>query len=568
MSVPQRFATMVRPDLATVAGRFPVPAGAALVAAILIVLRLDEVIPRDDGPFERALYGSAIAFTAGLASGILLEGRGVAAIIAGQLVSLAIGVGAALSMFSLWLTPPLLLASLALLAVAAPGFAAGGTTVRFWVLNLRSGFVALVGAVGTGAFVLGLGAILATLHSLFDIPVPDRLVAQAAAVSFVFLLPLYWLAFQPRVQDLGPEEPPRDILLRTVAALTDFIFLPLLVIYAIILHVYAAKIAISATLPRGQIGWMVSAFLSLGYLAFLLATPRQSPLPGLRGFFRIAWPPATLVPAVLLALALRERVQAYGVTEERYLIGIAAFAAVLLIVAWLPKRRLDPRLVPAAAAGLLLVAAVGPLSAQLVTAHSQSQRFVAMLDASGGFSGCRSGEERPTSWSPEARSDLQSVVRVLERRRGLHLIAPHVGLPPTATARELSACLGLERPPSPGVPPPILQSVAGYVRIGSDVLLGPFFSGMTQMVVFRAPDGPDYTFRVEHRRAVLSGPAGTFLFDLSDEPPIELGSHPRVVRAEDSRAVLIVRGLRWDGTDEARTPGLLSGEILLRGIQP
>ena len=283
----------------------------------------------------------------------------------------------------------------------------------------------------------------------------------------------------------------------------------------------------AATLPRGQIGWMVSIFLALGYLAFQLATQRQGPLPALRDFFRLAWPPATLMPAGLLALALRERVQTYGVTEERYLIGIAALAAVLLLLAWVPKRRLDPRLVPAVAVGLLLVAAVGPLSARLLSVRSQAQRFTALLDGLGWPSGCRYDPERPTLWSPQARNDLQSIIQILERRRALHVITPRVGMPPSVRGREISACLDLERPHGrpnpPGVSPPLIQSFAGYVRIDSDILLGRFSAGETQIVIFRAPDGPEYTLTAEGLRAILSGPAGTFSFDLSDEPIIATG---------------------------------------------
>jgi hypothetical protein len=372
MALSRRLSALVRPDLVTAAARFPAPVAMALLATVLIALSIEEVIPRNSERLERALYGAGAVFLAGVACGILLEGGRAVWRVAGQLAAVALGTTAALALYSLWLMPPFLIASLALLVIAAPGFAAGGTPIRFWVFNVRSAFAALVGAVGAGAFVFGFWAILATLRALFDLSIPHRLVGHAAAVGFVLVLPLYWLAFQPRVQDLDAEEPPSDILLRAVVALTDFVFLPLLVIYTVILHAYAAKIAIEAALPRGQIGWMASIFLGLGYFVFLLAVPQLGRLARLRESFRLAWPPATLVPAGLLALALRERVQAYGVTEERYLIGVAAVMAVLLFLAWLPRRRLDPRLVPTVAAGLLLVAAAGPLSAPFQTARSQA----------------------------------------------------------------------------------------------------------------------------------------------------------------------------------------------------
>jgi hypothetical protein len=577
MPLAQRFAVILRPDLLAAGTRFPVPAAAALLATVLIILRVEEVIPPGSDPYERVLSGAGTAFAAGVALGIWLDGRGRPAALAGQLAALAVGVGAGLALYSLWLTPAMLLAALALLTIAAPGFAAGGTPIRCWTFNIRSAFAALVGAVGAGVFVLGFWAILATLGKLFDLSISYRLVSHAGTVGFVFVLPLYWLAFQPRVQELGPDEPPPDILLRAVAVLTDFIFLPLLVAYAAILHAYAAKIAINAVLPRGQIGWMVSIFVGLGYLAFQLATSRQSPLPRLRQFFRRAWPPATLVPAGLLILALRERVQAYGMTEDRYVLAVIAVGAVMLILAWVPKRQLDPRLVPAVAAGLLLIGAFGPIAARLVTVRSQAQRLVSVLEASGELSNGTFEGKRSTPWGQETRRDLQTIITLLEQRRALHLIAPVIGAELAANPKEFRARLGLDglgvaRPPSP--------TISAYVRIDSDILFGRFVSSeiASRAIVFRAPQGPDYTLKGEGQRLVLSGPEGTFSFDLSaaaarqQAPEVGFTSEatppPPLVRADDPRAVLILRVLQWDGSGDARRFGRLSGEILLRRVQP
>jgi hypothetical protein len=487
----RRFTAVLRPDVLAAATRFPIPTAAAALATVLTILMVEDVISHNSEPSERLLYGAAVAFVAGVAAAIWLDGRGRRTALAGQLAALALGAYAGLILHSLWLTPPMLIAALASLTIAAPGFAPGGTAIRCWIYNIRSGFAALVGAVGIGAFVLGFWAILATLHSLFDLRIPDRLVAHAAAVGFLFVLPLFWLASQPGVQEVDEGET-SDSLPRAVAALTDFIFLPLLVAYAAILHAYAAKIAVDAVLPRGQIGWIVSTFLALGYAAFLLAVPRQSPLPRLRDSFRRAWPPATLLPVVLLALALRERVQAYGVTEERYLLAIVALAAALLVLFWAPKRRLDPRFPPAVAAGLLLIAAIGPAAARLVTVQSQANRLAALLQTSGDFANGRFEGKRTIPWGEEKRRDVQAMIFLLETRQALHLLAPVIGDELVANPRALSVRLRLE--PQDVARPQSSPAISPYVRINSDVLLGRFVASeiATHPVVFRAPPAPDY----------------------------------------------------------------------------
>jgi hypothetical protein len=562
MTVFERLGAVMRPDLATAAVRFPTPAMAAVLATFVMVAAIEGRIPFGGERFERMLYGAAVAFIAGVAIRIWLEGRNRRnELAAGQLAALAFGVAAAFSLYSLWLTPALLLASLALFAAAAPGFSRAGTLGRFWLFNVRSAFAAVLGAVGAAAFALGFWAVLATLQSLFDVRISWRLVSHATAVGFVLVLPLYWLALQPRVHELHDDEAPPDLLLRAVAALTDFIFLPLIIVYAVILHLYAAKIAVVATLPRGQLGWMASTFLCLGYLAYVLALPRRGLLPGIRSFFRLLWPLATAVPVGLLVLALYQRVQAYGMTEGRYLGAVVALIAGLLILAWRPGRQLDDRLVPAIAGGVLLIGAVGPLAARATTVHSQAARLVAVLDAAGDLSGGRLVEDGPTRLSEDNRKDLRSIVLALEKRRALHILGPVVGAELAAKPQELRRRLALD------VPSPVRPTVSAYVRVDTAVLLGPVYLRVpaTTPVSFRGPDGPEYTLTGEGTRLLLLGPEGAFAFDL----PSEQGARdPEVIYSNDRRAALIVRNPRWSGSGSARRLESFNCQILLRPAPP
>jgi len=567
MSAFSRLKGVFLPDLAAAVRRFPVPVAAALIATFIVILRIEKVFAGESDLFSRLYFAVAIAFGAGVAGRIALESRDrSAATIVGHGIPVVLGAAAGLSVFSLWMTPTLAIAALALAVVAAPGLSPGATPIQFWIFNTRSIFAGLVGTLGAVIFVLGFWGILKTLGTLFDLHFSNNPISYAVAVSFNLMLPIYWLALLPKVSDIGDEEPQPDVLIRAIAALTDFVFIPLLVIYAVILHVYAVKIAIDATLPRGQIGWIVSIFLALGYLTLLLALPERSPVPSIRRLFRALWPPATLVPAGLLALALQKRVAAYGITEDRYLTGLAAMAAVILFGIWLVRRRLDIRIVPVVAASLLLVGAVGPLAARLMTVHSQAQRFIAVLDASGELKDGRFDGERTTPWGQETRNDLRSIAHLLERRRALHLVAPVMGAEVTSSARTIGSYLGLDRAEPAG---PI---VVAYARIGDTILTNHFSwfswaSTADRLIVFRASGEPEYLLTVESRRAVLSGPEGKFAFDLSAEPRRQTGSaetHPRLVGADNPGAMLILRELRRKGSEEDLPIDRLSGQFLIR----
>ena len=558
-----RLGRVIRPDLVSALKRFPVPVAAALLASVTLIMRMEHLLPPEGDYDDRVLLGAATAFATGVAGRIVLEGGSrPAGTLSSQIMAAFLGFGAALAYSSLWLSPAMLVAALVLVVIAAPGMSAGGTPVRFWVFNTRSVLAGLIGLVGAGFFVVGLWAILATLRSLFDLQISHRLVSYASIAGFAFVLPVYWLSLQPRISDIEGKEPLPDMVLKAEAGLTDFIFVPLLAIYALILHVYAAKIAIDAALPRGQIGWMVSVFLTLGYLTFLLALPEQSPFASARRLFRSLWPPATLIPVGLLVVGLQKRIQDYGITEDRYLIATVAVCAVLLFLAWLPRRQLDVRLVPAVAAGLLLIGAMGPFSAGFMTAHSQARRFIAVLDASGELKDGRFDGERTTPWGSGTRTDLRSIIELLDRRGALFLIAPAVGDELAANAALLMSRLDLARPVQ------AMPDRFDYVQFDDTVLTNRFYwsslsAAPEQAIAFHAPDSPEYALKVEGRRATFSGPGSTFTFDLSAEP--EHGApHPRIAKADDPRAVLILRELHWKGSGETRTLDRLRGEILLR----
>ncbi len=572
-------AGLVRPDILTAAARFPVAAASAIAATCLIILRTEDIVASGD-LHEQRLYGLLVAFLASAAFGIWLDGRGHWAAVAGQIAAIGLGVLGGFALFALWLSPPLLATALALAVVAAPGLARGGSATRFWTYNIRSGFAALIGAAGAAVLFVGLLATLETLKSLFNLNIPYRLWSHASTVSGTLLLPLYWLAFQPRVAALDAEGSPPDILSRAVAAITDFALLPLLVVYTVILHVYAVKIALDGTLPQGRIGWFVSVFLALGYLLFLIAYAPRSPLPRLRRLFRLVWPAATIIPVVLLALALQTRVAAYGITQDRIAIAVIALAAIVLVVAWLPRRSLDPRLVPLVGAALVLVTSIGPLSARLISVQTQSARFVAILETSGELQDGRFDGERSTPWDNETRDELASIMRYLQSQRALNRLAPVMGAEHARSVDALTSRLAIwTRTPQA----PVRETAAaprprplnlGFTAVDADIVFEAFqFEAASGEATFSQAGQPTYALRRDGLRLVLAGPDASFTFDLSARPDHIRGSleAPRamtVVRADDPRAVLVLQRLTTEGSGEGRRVTSVGGLILLRGAAP
>src|SRR5690606_9660628 len=109
---------------------------------------------------------------------------------------------------------------------------------------------------------------------------------------------------------------------------TQYVLIPLLCIYVVILYFYSGKILINWELPRGWVSYLILAYSIVGILALLLVHPlkENTDKSWIRIFSKVFY--FTLIPLiVLLFVAIFTRVLEYGYTEPRYY--------VLLLSIWL-----------------------------------------------------------------------------------------------------------------------------------------------------------------------------------------------------------------------------------------
>lgn len=184
--------------------------------------------------------------------------------------------------------------------------------------------------------------------------------------------PCILLGWLPRPGD-RPVEIPK--WLQTVCRT---LFLPLCVLYALILLVYLGRVVLQGVWPDGWVSMPICIFATIGWLAwvFLRERPEGRPLPWVRVFLRTL-PAVMVLFAVVLLLAMSVRLRAYGVTPPR--------AAGVYLGIWLLALGLFYTLRPAMspwhlASTMALCAAVawmGPLSLLNCTFRSQRPRLEA-----------------------------------------------------------------------------------------------------------------------------------------------------------------------------------------------
>ncbi|HEX8360718.1 MAG TPA: DUF4153 domain-containing protein [Longimicrobium sp.] len=373
--------------------------GACVAVTFSIYLRAER--PADDW-WVRVFMAAVIALPLVFAASVL-RARGVISAAArwGATAAALLAAGA----FVTWIFDPDLaserwrataLVSAAWLGLTLVPLAGGGDEAarrwRFWRFDaLLLARIVTVGLYGAALYLALAGAVSA-VTSLFELDAPDHLYQDLAGAVFFALVP--WVV-AGGVPALAAEVADRSsVPLTAVRRVGRYLYAVVLVVYLAILFAYTVKVIATGDLPKN----ILSPIVLFAGLGGLLGGIFLEPLlddPESRGVGRLIRAfPALLLPLLPLPIwAVGVRQDQYGWTEFRYLRFVILLALLVLAVVGTVRlvRRRPPllALVPALLAAALLLASVGPWSAQAVSRRDQSARLRSALDDAGLMRGGR-----------------------------------------------------------------------------------------------------------------------------------------------------------------------------------
>ncbi len=280
---------------------------------------------------------------------------------------------------------PLLAASLATVTFA--GFVGKRSDQGFWIFIQELFMSWILGFIYSLVIALGLEAAIVAIEYLFEVKWYQEIYLDVFIVMIGILGSSYLCAGIPASFDQKAEEfDYRKLYLIVV----KFIFVPLILVYFLILYSYGLKIAVNWELPKGWVASLCLGFSSAGILVYLfnyyLPDWDENILLRLyKKYFIIS-----LVPVILLMLiALYRRISDYGITEERYLVagGAAWLTAMVAYLAILDKK--DLRFFPVSVVAGCMLMITEPLHPTSVAIRSQNKQLMKLatektwLDESG-----------------------------------------------------------------------------------------------------------------------------------------------------------------------------------------
>ncbi len=246
----------------------------------------------------------------------------------------------------------------------------------FWNYN-KNLFIRLVtGIYYSSVIFIGISLALLAINALFEVTIQEETYAQLFVVTYAIFNTWFFLAGIPNTFD---SELTQGDYPKALKIFTQFILIPLLLVYLCILYFYGGKIIFTGDWPKGIVSYMIIAISVLGIFTNLLLYPyHQWKESGwIKKFHRGYY--VFLIPLIiLLFLAIGIRIQDYGLTVNRYIITLMGiWLGFISIYYSLGKRNI--KIIPLSLAVVMLFSSFGPWGMFGLSELMQRNRLVKIL---------------------------------------------------------------------------------------------------------------------------------------------------------------------------------------------
>ena len=247
----------------------------------------------------------------------------------------------------------------------------------FWQYNKSLFIRAFTTVLYTGVLFAGISGAILAITQLFDVDFGSKIYAY---LWYIMALPMSVIIFCAGVPtDINELESSTD-LPKGLRIFVQFILIPLVVLYLLILYAYMGKIIVQWSLPQGWVTILIMVFSVLGMLAMLLVYPYQHQKENswvkwyTKGYY------VALLPLLILQyVAIFTRIGDYGFTAPRW--------AVLAITVWLTWITLynvffkgrNIVLIPLTLFITAFLFLLGPLSHKSISISSQTAKINRLL---------------------------------------------------------------------------------------------------------------------------------------------------------------------------------------------
>ncbi len=248
----------------------------------------------------------------------------------------------------------------------------------FWQFNRVLFIRVFTTGLYTAVLQAGLAGALVAIKTLFDLDFDEKpFIYLFFTMAGLIPTMIFTSGIPQGIQNMDDEEEyPKGLRI-----FAQYILLPIVAIYMLILYLYGMKIVVMWELPKGWVSNLIMAFSVVGILAILLLHPygkqedNKILKPITKWFYRL------IIPLlILLYTAAFYRIGEYGFTVLRYLLLSLAIWLSFIISYMLFVRNKQLRMVPFSLMLVVIIVIFTPfVNAWSVSEASQKKRLISML---------------------------------------------------------------------------------------------------------------------------------------------------------------------------------------------
>lgn len=310
------------------------------------------------------------------------------------------------------------------LLVSLSPFAGKGFSLErngFWQFNLNLFMRILLTGVYSGVLYTGLSIAILSFDKLFNIDFIPEIYGQL----FFFILGVFntWFFLSGMPENLEELEA-QDFYPKGLKIFTQYVLLPLVIIYLLILYLYMGKIIIQWQLPVGWVSYLILGFSTTGIFSLLLIEPLRE-LEGINWIKKILrWFYLILFPLIiLLFVAILRRTGDYGITERRYFVFVLAIWLTVMALYFTFSKIKNIKIIPYSLCLIAFLTSFGPWGAFSMSERSQLSRLEEILANNKIL--VNGKIVKAVNPIPEDESqDVSSVIQYLNERKSLNKIQP------------------------------------------------------------------------------------------------------------------------------------------------
>lgn len=292
----------------------------------------------------------------------------------------------------------------------------------FWQYN-RIFFARIFGTIFYALVIyIGIAIALLAIQNLFSINFASNVYVYLFVVIAGSVAPCFFLSNMPNQTDeLTLLE---DYYPKGLKIFVQYILLPLVTIYGLILYVYGMKIILTANWPIGWVAYLVIAFSVLGILSIALIWPlrndeREGWIKNFSRFFYIGLLPLIL----LLSVAIYKRVSQYGITEQRYFIMLTAAWLTFIALYFLISKTKNLKVISISFCVGLFLSSFGPWGAFDISKKSQLRHLEQIFKRNNLLD---KGQYKAGKINWEEETELSSVVQYLVEMHSAKVLQPYL----------------------------------------------------------------------------------------------------------------------------------------------